>query len=442
MLDKIITFITEDIWRIRLKDLPRGRSIMIRNFRVVLLGIRSFTEDKCQLRAASLTFYTLLSIVPLVAMAFGIATGFGLQHRLEAQLLENLPAQEEVLLQVVNFAKSLLETARGGLIAGVGVFFLFWMVIKVLSNIEKSFNDIWGIKKMRPIGRKLADYLSIMVLCPIFLIASSSIVVFITTHVELFTREIELLGFFSPLILTSLKLLPYLLIWALFCFVYMFMPNTKVNFTSALLAGVVAGTIYVIAQEAYFTFQIGVAKYNAIYGSFAALPLFLIWLKISWLVVLFGAEISFAHQNVETYEFEPDCLRLSYSFKKLLMLHITHHIISRFMDPGTPNNTSAADISHDLEIPIRLVRQLLSQLEEAGVLTSTCEQEKTDPDYLPAKDITDIKISELLQKLEEKGLNRLPLKTTPGLEKLEEVLALFRESLKNSPENALLRTIA
>lgn len=441
MRNKLINFLTEDIWRIRLRDLPRAKSMLVRNSRVILLSVRGFDEDKCKLRASALTFYTLLSIVPVVALAFGIAKGFGLQEMLETHLLQNLPAQEEILIQLVTFSKSMLETAKGGLIAGIGTAILFWLVVRMLGYIERSFNDIWGVKEKRPVGRKLADYLAIMVLGPIFLITSTSIIMFITTQVELITGNVEFLGFFSPLILTSLKAMPYLLIWLLFTFLYMYMPNTRVNFSSGILAGIVAGTIYVLTQEAYLTLQIGVSRYNAIYGSFAAVPLFLIWLQISWFIVLFGAEISFAHQNVDTYEFEPDCLRLSHSFKKLLSLHIMRYIIDQFTEKESENRTCAAGISHELEIPIRLVRQILFDLENCGMVTRTCSDNDREPDYVPAKDLTGITIGDFIQKVETSGLDQLRVKNTPSLEKLGKTLENFRSIVNQASENIPLKDI-
>jgi len=288
MMSKIINFIKVEIWRIRLKDLSRRKSFLIKQLRVILLALRGFNEDKCQLRASALTYYSLLSIVPVLAMGFGIAKGFGFDKLLEAQLLGSFAGQEAIIEQVIGFARSLLDNTRGGVVAGAGVAILFWTVIKVLGNIERSFNDIWGIKQARKFGRKFSDYLSVMLICPILIIVSSSITVFITTQVQLITEKMLLLGAISPLISFILKLLPYSMIWILFTFIYIFMPNTKVSFKSGLLAGILAGSIYEIIQWVYITFQVGVVKYNAIYGSFAALPMFLVWLQLSWLIVLFG----------------------------------------------------------------------------------------------------------------------------------------------------------
>ncbi|MCF7916831.1 MAG: YihY/virulence factor BrkB family protein [Candidatus Omnitrophica bacterium] len=439
MFSKFIKFITYDVWRLRLRDLTRFKSFLIKQLRIILLTFREFNEDRCQLRASALTFYSLLSIVPVVAMAFGVAKGFGFQQMLEKQLLEKFPAQEDVLVQIFDFARNLLANTQGGLIAGIGIAVLFWAVIRVLSNIEKSFNDIWGIKRPRPFGRKFSDYLSIMLICPILVIASSSVTVFLTTKVKLIVTQIEFLGFFSPAILSLLKLFPYLIIWLVFSFIYIFMPNGKVNIKSGVLAGVIAGTIYQLVQWGYVTFQVGVSKFNAIYGSFAALPLFLMWLQISWLVVLFGAEISFADQNVDTYEFEPDCLKISYSFKRLLTLGIINLLVINFSKCKQP--LSAEDISHQLDIPIRLVREIIFELKESNLISEVKTAEYKGVAYQPACDINKLTIKHVIDALENRGSSTIPIAKTKQIETLSKKLKLLSEEIKHSSENQLLKDI-
>ncbi|MBW2492543.1 MAG: YihY/virulence factor BrkB family protein, partial [Deltaproteobacteria bacterium] len=331
-ITRAIEFFTADIWRVRLEDLPFGKSFLIKQLRIIILTLRGFDEDRCFFRASSLTFYTLLSIVPVAAMLFGVAKGFGFEKLLRKEIFERFPgeAQQEVLTKVIEFAESMLEATKGGLIAGIGLIVLFWSVIKVLSYIETSLNDIWEIKQNRTWGRKFSDYLAVMILSPLLIIVSSSATVFITTQVTQLTNKIELLGMISPLIFLSFKLIPYVLVWILFSVIYILMPNTKVNLKAGIVAGIVAGTIFQIVQWGYISFQVGTARYNAIYGSFAALPLFLMWVQVSWWVVLFGAELSFANQNVATYEYEPDSSRVSPAFKKLLTLQVAHLLIRNF----------------------------------------------------------------------------------------------------------------
>ena len=354
-------FLKSDIWRIHGRKLDRRKQLYINPLRILLLASRRFFDNKCELRASALTFYTLLSIVPVVAMAFGVAKGFGLEKILEAQLLAKLEGQPEVADRLLGFARTLLENTKGGAIAGVGVAVLFWSVIKVLGNIESALNDIWGIARARALGRKLADYLSVMIICPVLLIIASSVTLLVTTQITTMVEGLAFLGYAGGIIIILIKFLPYTVIWFLFTFMYVFMPNTKVQLKSAIWGGVLAGTIYQLTQFTYIKFQVGVSGYGAIYGSFAALPLFLVWLQLSWLIVLFGAEVSFAHQNVPAYEFAADCASLSHRFKRTVALFITHHCVKAFVQGQSA--PTAEDIAQELEIPVRLVRSTPSRTD-------------------------------------------------------------------------------
>jgi len=212
-----------------------------------------------------------------------------------------------------------------------------------------------------------------------------------------------------------------------------------VKLRSGFLGGVVAGTIFQIAQWIYINFQIGAAKYSAIYGSFAALPLFLLWLQISWLIVLFGAELSFAHQNVETYEFEQDCLSASYSFKKLLSLLITHLLVKNFCKAEQP--WDAEKISYTLEIPVRLVRQILFELVGSGILSEVREDDDKDVAYQPAIDVGKVTVKYVVESLEQRGNSAIPVGKTSELDKLSECLSTFANDIEKSPANILLKDL-
>jgi membrane protein len=435
----LIDFIRTDIWKVRATDLSRTKYFLVKQLRILVLTARRFRKDKCNLSASALTFYSVLSIVPVLAMAFGITKGFGFQKLLEKQLLEKFQGQQEVMNRIVAFSHSLLENTKGGVIAGIGIIFLLWTVIKVFSQIESSFNGIWEVKTSRTLGRKFSDYLSIMLISPILFILSSSVTVFITTQITAITQKVALIGMFSPVIFLMLKFIPYALIWVLFTIMYILMPNTKVNFSSGLIAGVIAGTIYQIAQWAYITFQVGVAKYNAIYGSFAALPLFLIWIQLSWLIVLFGAEISFAYQYVDTYEFDPDNRLISSGFRRLLSLQISRLVISRFLNAQSP--LSADNISRVLEIPIRLTQQILKELVEASILSCAETQKNKGVSYQPARDINTITINSVIEALEQNGVDDIPVAQTAELGYLSQALKMLNEEIEKSPANRLLKDI-
>jgi len=434
-----LEFVKTDIWRIRLKDLSRNRSFGIRLLRIVLLATRGFTEDRIHLRASALTLYSLLGIVPVLAMAFGIAKGFGFERFLQKDLLERFQGQEDVAIRIIDFAHSLLEATKGGVIAGVGLVVLFWAVIRVLRDIENSFNDIWGIEESRSLGRKFSDYLTILVISPILLTMSGSVTIFINTQVAMITAEFELLGYISGPIFFLLSFLPYCMIWGLFAFIYILVPNTKVRFRSGLIAGIIAGSVYLLVQWGYIHFQVGVAKYNAIYGSFAALPLFLIWLQISWIIVLIGAEIAFAHQNVDTYEFEPDSKQISLSFKRLLSLMVAHLLTQRFAKGEKP--LPAQEISRILEIPIRLLRQILFELVHSGIVSEIKVTDENDPAYQPALSIDGLTLVRVIDALDQRGVTSLPVAETEASTSLKTALETFRETIDQSPANRLLKDI-
>jgi membrane protein len=379
----------------------------------------------------------MISIVPVAAMAFGIAKGFGFEKMLEEQLRDKLAGQEDILANVIQFSHSLLQNTQGGVIAGIGLILLFWSVLQVLGQIENSFNDIWGIKQQRTIGRKFGDYLSLMLICPVLIILSGSVTVFVTTQVTLITEKVALLGDLRFLVFLLLKLLPYTLLWGLFTFLYVFMPNTKVRFSSSLLAGVITGTIYQVLQWLYIRFQIGIASYNAIYGSFAALPLFMAWLQLSWRVVLYGAEISFAHQNVDTYEFEPDARQASHRIKTLLSLQITHHLIRNFIRREKP--LTDRDISNQLEIPIRLVNEILFDLVKCRIVSVT--DTEGERGYQPALDINALSIQYVIDAMEQQGANTMPFAQTPEFETLSVLLDTFGKTIERLPDNKLLKDL-
>ena len=436
---KIIRFLKTDIWRVRSRDLPAAKSLLLNSLRVLVLTLRGVTEDKTMLRASALTFYSLLSIVPVLAMVFGISKGFGFEKKLEGLLFENFEGHEQVVTKVVEFAHALLENVKGGLVAGIGLIILFYSIIKILTHIESAFNDIWGVKKGRPLARKVTDYLSLTLITPVLFVMSSAMTLTIASSARLIVEDVTVLGAVSPLIFFLLKFLPYCTLWVLFTFLYMFIPNTRVSFKSGLLAGILAGTVYVLFQKFYIIFQIGMAKYNAIYGSFAALPLFFIWLQLSWLIVLLGAEISFAHQNVDTYEFEQDCLTVSHAYKRLLALRIAHLLVNHFSEGTQP--WTARQISHALDIPIRLVLQILYDLTESGILAEVSVNKDRDIGYQPARDPEALTIQYVIQAMEGRGSDNIPVAPSDELDRISDSLKTFQELVVTSQANRPLREI-
>ncbi len=429
--NRLLNFLTHGVWSMRLKDLSGPRYFLIRQLRIYVLAVKGFYEDKCQLRASALTFYSILSVVPVLAMGFGVAKGFGLEKLIQKELTKSFAGQKEVLNWLMEFADKMLANSKEAYIAGLGFIILFWSVIKVLGNIEESFNDVWRIKKNRTWGRKFSDYTAFMIFAPILLIGSSTATVVLKTKLSELAADHTLLDTVGPFLTFVFNFAPYFLVWVLFTLLYTFMPNTHVKFKSGLIAGIIAGTIYQIFQIGYIEFQEMVTTYNAVYGSFAALPLFLIWLQLSWLVVLFGAEISFAEQNVGNYEFEAESSEISYDYKRLLSLYVLDLIVKNFTQ-GNKSLTSQL-ISHELQIPIRIVREILFHLVNAGLISELLTNTDKELAYQPAFDTNEMTIYKVVDIMEKKGIASIPILENESYLQLKKVMDKYRraESIDN-----------
>lgn len=434
-----IRFFGEDIWKIPLDALPRWKAFHIRTLRIVLLAFRAFNEDQCIFRASALTFYSLLSIVPVLAMAFGIAKGFGFEKALQHQLQESFYGHEEVIQKITVFANTMLESTKGGLIAGVGVLILFWTVIRVLGNVEGAFNQILNFPESRSLGRKVSDYMATMVICTFLLILSSTLTVVIKSHVTSAVESFSILGTVSPVIFFLLKLLPYCVIWLLFTFLYMFLPNGKISWKFGLPAAIATGTLFQLFQWGYVSFQIGVTRYNAIYGSFAALPLFLAWLQISWLIVLFGAELLFSIQNQNDYQFAPDYSEISYRQKKIMMLQVVHLLVKRFSQ-GAPPVTSD-QIAKALNVPKSLLKRILAKTKAAGIVSEICPDKETTRAYQPACNVDLLTVKFVVDKVERHGIDGISNFSGPEFEKIRDLLKELDEFAEKASANVLLKEI-
>jgi membrane protein len=424
------------IWHSSLSDLSKRKSILIRQIRIIVLAARGFANDKVQLRASALTFYSLLSVVPVAAIAFAIAKGFGLDQNLEAELVKNFKAHQEVLNWLLQNARHALEATKGGYIAGIGIVILFWSVMSLLGHIENSFNHIWQIRIPRPWYRKFTDYLTIMLIAPVFIIVSSSVTVFVNTELTEFMSSAPILDAFKPLVSFLVRFAPYFLVWIVLTALFIVMPNTKVKFKSALIAGILSGTALQLLQWFYIDLQFGISKLNTIYGSFAAIPLFIVWMQLSWLVVLLGAELSFANQNVSRYEFESDSLAISNLQKRTLTLVIMNLIVKNFARGEEP--MTAEVMAGQLKIPVRLVRDILQDLNSVGLVSMIHKNEGKERMYQPALDINQISVSFVLSRLDRKGIEPRGVVKTPDYTKIEQILAKYEKMTTKSDSNALL----
>jgi membrane protein len=432
-------YLNDLIWRTSLSDISRGKSFLYRQLRIIVLAARGFLNDRVQLRASALTLYTILSIVPFVAIAFGIAKGFALDQKLQDVFAKEFQSQPEVLNWITTQATGALQATRGGYIAGIGIIILVWSVMSLLGQIENSFNHIWQIESSRPWYRKFTDYLAIMLIAPVFLILSSSITVFVNQELTNFMARSAILDYFKPIVGFLIKFAPYLLTWIALTILFLILPNTKVKLKPAVISGIVTGTILQILQWLYIDLQFGITKLSAIYGSFAAIPLFIVWVQSSWIVLLLGAELSFANQNVSRYEFEYEALNVSSFQKRALVLMILNMIVRNFSVGEKP--ISSENISKSLKIPVRLVRDILQDLHNVELVSVIHENEHEERLYQPALDINKLTVSFVLNRLDKKGTEHQIFVKTAEFNKITSILEKFGDLITKSDSNVMIKDL-
>jgi membrane protein len=436
LFKRVTHFLTHNLWRIRLDKLGKKQSFLVRQLRVFSLAINGFNEDKCLLKATALTYYTLFSIVPIIALAFAIAKGFGFEHSLQQDLLLKFQDQKDILTQAFVYADKMLANTKGGLIAGVGIVLLLWSIISLLNSIENSFNEIWEIKRGRTWTRKITDYLSIMLIGPVFIIVSGGLTVWLKTGLDTVASNVEII---SPATAIFLKLFAFALMWGMFIFLYMALPNTKVTFKGAAMGSLVAAILFELLQWAYVSSQIGVAQYNKIYGSFAALPLFLVWVQYSWFVVLFGAELTFAHQNVDHYELETDINNISDRYKRVIALMIANLVVKNFNEGK--QSLTAIEIARKLDLPVRLARVIINEFTETGVFNEVKMANDKEIGYQPGISDSKLTVKFIIDKLDERGVNELPIESGKELDTVNRLMKDMDEVLNTSKGNMLVKDL-
>ena len=433
LLARTIRFVTYDIWRITENEVSGLKEIYINIIKTVILAVRGFQSENLQTKASALTYSTLLSIVPLLAVLLGIAKGFGFQGTVRQELFDYFPGHEMELNKAFEFVESYLAQAQGGVIIGVGLILLFYTVINLISSVEDTFNDIWQIQKSRPWYRKISDYLALFLVLPVLMTASSGLSIFMSTLQNSFLGQYL---FFTPLMELFLHIAPYIITTLAFTGLYVPLPNTKVR----LVAGFIAGCAFQLFQFIYISGQIWVSKYNAIYGSFAALPLLLLWLQLSWLICLFGAELSYASQNVKKFSFERDSKSISRRYKDFLTLLIASLIIKRFVKGEKPY--TADELSDAYRIPIRITTQILYLLTELNIIIEVnYGNDDRVAYYQPAIDVNKITVSYLLTRMDEHGSENFKIDTSKLFSKEWKALLKTREDMIKANDNILLKDL-
>ncbi len=406
--------------------------------RICISSIRGFSDDDCSEKASALTFYSLLSIIPVLAVAFGIAKGFGFEQHLEDEITQRF-SEMDISDKLIDFAQTMLENAQTGVIAGVGLAVLFWSVLKLMGSIESSFNAIWKIKTPRSWSRRLSDYLAMMLFCPLFFAISSSLSVFIISQLRTISESNGVLHAVSPIIFLAFHLFPLVLSWMLFTALYYIMPNAKVPLRYALIAGIAAGTVYQIVQWIYIKFQIGVASYGAIYGSFAALPLFLLWLNISWYIALGGAEIAYHAENDMSLSPEAPESPLHHTDARVIGLILMQACIRAFCQGERP--PSIYNLAKESGLAVFSTRQLVHQLLEASLLVEVTWRDGLSGYYQPGRDLKNITLKDVCDALDTSRQTRFLVSQTPLIAEYETTLTAFDTLLQKAPENYSLDNI-
>ncbi len=426
-------FLEVEVWKVKVSSLPKAQRFLYHQVRILIIAFSEFKKDNITEKASALTFFTLLSIVPVIAMAFGIAKGFGLEDYLVRELERYFTGNEEILDQVLLWSTRMLESADGGIISGISFVFLVYAVIRLLNNIELAFNAIWETRS-RTWQRKLSDYLSIIMLGPIFVILSSSATVFVAAKIQDLTSQVEILDYVRPAILLGLRILPYMIIWILLMILYIIFPNTKVKFGPAIVAGIIAGTLFQLTQFAWINGQVYLSRYNAIYGAFAILPLFMIYLQTSWLIVLLGAEYAYATQHATTWEYAGSKMKLSPNHRKKVTLLILRHIVKNFELGNKPLNLS--ELSSIIQIPYRFIRDICLELEEIGLLNKVSDDENEM--FQPAIGVQRIDIHTVLRKIDYKGFDKLKTNDDEVYQEIETLMTEIDDLVRESKSNKRL----
>jgi len=353
---------------------------------ILVVSLNRFVKDACNVSASALTFYSVLSFIPIVALAFGIARGFNVDEVLRTELQGQLANSPELANRILGFAEQAIANTKRGWVTGVGIVLLLWTILKVLNSTELAMNRIWGIREGRGLRRMFTDYISVIFIAPILIVVVSSLNVYLTSDLK------ESFPVAATFVARLLKFLPYLLVWMLFIFLYMFMPAIPVKFRHAFFAGMIAGTVYQVVQWFYIQFQVGVSSYNAIYGSLAAFPLLLVWLQVSWSIVLWGVELCYICRNrhfmyrSELYGDEGWLETIECAIR--IMRYVAREYIN---GKGGPSQTM---VNKAIAINSGKLRLVLEELVDHHLLVVVKKQE--DYFYYPAADVYQLSVADVV----------------------------------------------
>ncbi len=401
---QVIRFFETDIWRMATDDKSPVARLAVDILKKVLLAVRFFTAKRVMTKASALTYSTLLAIVPILAVVFAIARGFGYNKFIEVWFRDAFSSQPQAADIIIGFVNSYLVHTKSGVFLGIGLLFMLYTVLMLVSNIEDTFNEIWQVKKSRSVFRTFTDYLAMFFLFPILIVLTSGMSIFLATVANRMHDFIML----SSAVRLLIDFIPYVLMSCLFVALYVFMPNTRVRVSSAIVPGILAGIAMQGLQFVYINSQIFLSSYNAIYGSFAALPLFMLWMQISWTICLFGAELCYTNQNLDYYDYDANAGEISHRYRILLCGMLMGRICRRFAEGGRPY--SVMELREATAVPIRFVTDLLYELIDAHMLVELTSDEKGEESrFMPAEDLANMTLGTMIDRLEAKGQWKIDL---------------------------------
>lgn len=403
-IQQLIHFFKTGIWQITRGDVSPLRYLMVNVMKKILLAVRFFTAKRVLTKASALTYSTLLAIVPILAVVFAIARGFGYSKYIEVWFRDALSSQPQTADIIIGFVNSYLVHTKSGIFLGIGLLFMLYTVLMLVSNIEEAFNEVWQVKKSRSVFRTFTDYLAMFFVFPILIVISSGISIFLATVADSMPDFLML----GSAVRTLIDLTPYVLMSLMFIALYIFMPNTKVKLSSVIVPGILAGIAMQGLQFVYIHSQIFLSSYNAIYGSFAALPLFMLWMQISWTICLFGAELCYTNQNLDYYDYDANAGEISHRYRLMLCALLMSRICKRFAEGRKPY--SLLELRKDTNIPIRFVNDLLYELIDANLLIEVTSDEKGEESrFMPSEDLSNLTLGTMIDRLEARGRWKIDL---------------------------------
>jgi membrane protein len=379
--------------------MPWWKGWLTRVLRVFYVVIRDLLDGQLTLRAMSLVYTTLLALVPLLAVSFSVLKGFGVHNQIEPLLLNFLKPMGEKGVEVTSRLIGFVDSVNSGVLGSVGLGLLIYTVISLIQKIERACNDTWHVSRSRPLSQKFSDYLSVILIGPVLVFSALGITASSVMSAAVVQKMVAIKVFGSLLKLAT-KLVPYLLMIAAFTFVYIFVPNTRVRFRSALTGGLVAGVLWEASGWGFASFVVKSAKYTAIYSGFAIIIMFMIWLYLSWLIVLVGASVAYYHQHPESVTAYRRQLRLSNRMQEKLALLVMFLVGNNYY-----NNLSALtleEFAQSLNVPMEALEPIMEALEGYGLLTQTANE---PPTYLPARPLDTAGLKDVLDAV--RGANEM-----------------------------------